>query len=74
MKKHLVELACTVDVVPGEKLTLPAALVDGLSAGRWIVTVRPWNGPAEFPAARRHDAFLNGYAPEDDGLYDDLAG
>lgn len=24
------------------------------------------------PAIRSHDAFLNGYAPEDDGLYDDL--
>jgi hypothetical protein len=23
---------------------------------------------------RRHDAFLAGYAPEDEGLYDDLAG
>jgi predicted transcriptional regulator len=24
-------------------------------------------------AIRRHDAFLNSYAPQDDGLYDDLA-
>ncbi|MGI0494196.1 hypothetical protein ACN4EG_20620 [Alkalinema pantanalense CENA528] len=23
-------------------------------------------------ATRSHDAFLNGYAPEDEGLYDDL--
>lgn len=26
------------------------------------------------PLVRRHDAFLNSYAPSDEGLYDDFAG
>ena len=31
-----------------------------------------WPDPAA-PAVRRHDAFLNSFAPEDEGLYDDVA-
>ena len=73
MKDQLIELAYTVELEEGEKLTLPSALVDTVGPGRWILTVCPWPGPP--PAAvRRHDAFLNGYAPEDEGVYDDLAG
>ena len=72
MEKESLEMSCTVDVKAGEKLTLPASLVDGIGPGRWFVTVRPCNGPEEGWAVRRHDAFLNGYSPQDDGLYDDL--
>jgi antitoxin (DNA-binding transcriptional repressor) of toxin-antitoxin stability system len=28
-------------------------------------------GHLSVPVMRNHDAFLNGYAPEDEGLYDD---
>jgi hypothetical protein len=49
-----------------KKLTLPPDLVDGLGPGRWRVLVEP----AE-DSIRRHDAFLAGYAAEDEGLYDD---
>ncbi|MFL5804933.1 MAG: hypothetical protein ACJ8CR_24705, partial [Roseiflexaceae bacterium] len=43
------------------------SLVKSLGAGRWLITVRP------LPAAQLHDsnAFLDSYAPEDEGLYDD---
>jgi len=73
MKDQLVELAYTVELEEGEKLTLPPALVDIVGPGRWMLAVRPWPGPTA-TAVRRHDAFLNGYAPEDEGIYDDLAG
>jgi hypothetical protein len=63
------EIVCTVDVKPGEKLTLPSSLVDGIGPGRWLVSVRP----AECGEIRQHDAFLASYAPQDEGLYDDLA-
>lgn len=72
MKEELVQLAYTVELEEGEKLVLPPALVESVGPGRWILTVRPWPGPVT-PAVRRHDAFLNGYALEDEGLYDDLA-
>ena len=66
------DLAITVNIRPGERLSLPADLLDKVGPGRWIVTVRPLGGPPS--AARRHDAFLSGYAPSDEGLYDDIAG
>ena len=72
MKDQLNEVTYMVEVRPGEKLTLPPALVETVGPGRWVLTVRPWTGVG-IPATRRHDAFLNGYAPEDEGLYDDIA-
>ncbi|HEV3340706.1 MAG TPA: hypothetical protein VG125_10130 [Pirellulales bacterium] len=69
MKSEAIEIVCTVDVKPGEKLTLPPSLVNGIGPGRWLVSVRP-AGRGEL---RQHDAFLASYAPQDEGLYDDLA-
>ena len=36
----------------------------------WMISIGPI--PNSDQAIRQHDAFLNGYAPEDDGLYDDV--
>jgi hypothetical protein len=72
MKDHLIEVAYTVELAAGEKLTLPSALVETVGPGRWILSVRPWTTRGAAPI-RRHDAFLNGYAPEDEGLYEDIA-
>lgn len=72
MKDELLEVSYTVEVEAGEKLTLPPALVEAVGPGRWVLTVRPWTAAAVQPT-RRHDAFLNGYGPEDEGLYDDIA-
>jgi hypothetical protein len=70
MKSNLVNLTYRVELNPGEKLLLPEALVESVGAGRWLITVQPLP-----PAAMRdHRAFLNGYAPEDEGLYDDGPG
>ena len=66
------DFAVTVNLQPGEQLTLPADLVERVGPGRWVVTIRPLDRSTA--AVRRHEAFLNGYAPEDEGLYDDLAG
>ncbi|WP_199315322.1 hypothetical protein [Aerosakkonema funiforme] len=38
-------------------------------AGRWIITIQPKTNTTAI--TRSHDAFLKGYAPEDEGLYDD---
>jgi hypothetical protein len=61
-----------VELETGEKLALPPALVESVGPGRWLVTVRRLPDQVS-PAVRRRDAFLNGYAAEDEGLYDDLA-
>jgi len=67
MKSHVVSLTYEIELQPGEELALPESLVKSLGAGRWLIIVRP------LPAAQLHDsnAFLDSYAPEDEGLYDD---
>ena len=69
MKSNLVHLTYQIELLPGEKLHLPDALVESVGEGRWLITVQPVNGSI-VPSHRRHTAFLNGYAPEDEGLYD----
>lgn len=71
MTDDLLQLACEIEIKPGESLTLPPDLVERVGAGRWIVTVQPVTGGE---SVRLHDAFLHGYAPEDEGLYDDYLG
>jgi hypothetical protein len=70
MKDQIQHLAVEIELQPGEKLALPAALIDSVGAGRWLVTIEP-AGP---PSVRDHGAFLKGYALEDEGLYDDDPG
>jgi hypothetical protein len=70
MKDTLKHLAYEIELQPGEKLTLPAALIESVGAGRWLVTIEP---SGETPI-RDHGAFLNGYAAEDEGLYDEDSG
>jgi hypothetical protein len=71
MAEEMLQVACEIEIKPGERLTLPATLVDRVGAGRWIVTVQ---SAARTEPVRLHDAFLHGYAPEDEGLYDDYPG
>ena len=70
MKANVVSLTYEIELQPGEELTLPESLRLSLGAGRWLITVRP------LPTlqVREHNAFLDSYAPEDDGLYDDDVG
>jgi hypothetical protein len=66
MSDQLLQVTYEIDIQPGEKLTLPAALVDSVGAGRWLLTIQP----ADDLPVRDHSAFLNSYAPQDDTLYD----
>ena len=70
MKNELINLMYEIDLQPGEKLALPESLVNVVGAGRWLVTVRPLDQPDLSVPIRNHNAFLNSYAPEDEGLYD----
>jgi len=67
MKNDLINLTYEIDLQPGEKLALPEALVSVVGAGRWLVTVQPLDKPVP---VRNHNSFLNSYALEDEGLYD----
>jgi hypothetical protein len=66
MKDELVRLTYEIELQPGEQLRLPEALVASIGPGRWRLTVQP----VRQPRVRSHAAFLNSYAPEDEGLYD----
>jgi hypothetical protein len=68
VKDSLKHLAYEIELQPGEKLILPPGLVECVGPGRWVVTVQP-AGDATM-SVRNHAAFLNGYAAEDEGLYD----
>lgn len=72
MQDEPFHLTCEIELKPGEKLILPAQIADSIGPGRWLVTVQNIAPAAEVP--RRHSAFLNGYSPEDEGLYDDYPG
>ena len=68
MRDAVKPLEVEVDLRPGEKLKLPQALVDSVGPGRWRIIMAPAEEVG--PAVRRHNAFLAGYAVEDEGLDD----
>ncbi len=70
MKEQLKHLAFEVELQPGERLSIPPSLIERVGPGRWVVTIEP----AEEDGTRNYSAFLNGYAAEDEGLYDDYPG
>ncbi len=70
MKDTLINLTYEIEIRPGEKFTLPQAIMDSIGPGRWLINVRPAFPSPSFPSARDRRAFLNSYAPEDEGLYD----
>ena len=71
MQTTHINLAYEIQIEPGEKLTLPQSLNDALSPGRWMLMIRPLVEPVSHTPIRTHQAFLNSYVPEDEGLYDD---
>jgi D-lyxose ketol-isomerase len=71
MRSQPVKLTYEIDLQPGELLALPPELTASIGAGRWQVTIQPVSPSPVPPSTRNHDAFLNSYAPEDEGLYDD---
>jgi hypothetical protein len=69
MKSSLVNLTYEIELQSGETLTLPLELIEQVGAGSWIITIQP--KPSKLEQTCNHNAFLNSYAPEDEGLYDD---
>ncbi len=57
-----------IEIRPGETLRLPDEVTDRIGVGHWRVTIEP----VTEPLIRNHAAFLRSYAPEDEGLYDDV--
>lgn len=70
MSNSTIPIECEIELRPGEKLSLPETVTGRVGAGRWLVTVQP---AEKSSATRVHQAFLDGYSPEDEGLYDDAA-
>lgn len=69
MNIELVNLSYEVELQIGEQLALPNEMIRSVGAGRWLITITPLSDVGTRP----HDAFLNGYSPEDEGLYDDYS-
>jgi hypothetical protein len=68
MEYQLTTLTSEIELKPGEKLHLPESILENITTGRWIITIQ--QKAEELESTRSHDGFLNGYAPEDEGLYD----
>jgi hypothetical protein len=69
MQNQLTTLTYEIELKPGETLNLPESILENITTGRWVITIQ--QKAEELKGTRNHDAFLNGYAPEDEGLYDD---
>jgi len=66
MESNLSQITYDIELQPGESLCLPLDVSKIVGPGHWQITIKPAQ-----EEIRVHSAFLNGYAPEDEGLYDD---
>lgn len=66
----MTQLSYDIEVYAGETLQLPESVVKQVGPGRWRIIIEPIDEELNAPV-RGHSAFLHGYAPEDEGLYDD---
>lgn len=69
MKSQPVKLTYRIQLNEDESFTLPESVVNSISAGDWLVTIEQIESDTN--SIRDHQAFLNGYDPMDEGLYDD---
>ncbi|PSO68019.1 MAG: hypothetical protein BRC51_05130 [Cyanobacteria bacterium SW_12_48_29] len=69
MKSEPLKLTYRIELQSGKKLTLPASLVENVGSGDWLITIEQVSPKTSSGNLRSHDAFLNSYAPEDEGLY-----
>ena len=72
MRSNLAQITFDVHLQPGEPLSLPKDAAKILGPGHWLVSITPAHDASQNPI-RDHTAFLNSYAPEDEGLYDDYS-
>jgi hypothetical protein len=68
MESKFTEITFDVQLQSGEPLSLPKEAAAIVGPGHWLVSIRPADTPV-----RDHSAFLNSFAPEDEGLYDDYS-
>jgi hypothetical protein len=73
MQSKVTEITFDVTLQPGEPLTLPQDASQIVGPGHWLVSIRPVDPAGDLGAVRDHSAFLNSYAPDDEGLYDDYS-
>ncbi len=73
MQSKVTEITYDVSLQPGEALSLPKDAAQILGPGHWVVSIRPVEAVSSSTPLRDHSAFLNSYAPEDEGLYDDYS-
>jgi hypothetical protein len=71
MQSHFTEIICDIELRDGETLVLPKEIIDAIGPGHWQLCIRPASVNTSYESIRNHAAFLNSYAPEDEGLYDD---
>ncbi len=71
MNSNLTELTYVVELQAGEAFRLPQEASSIVGPGQWRVSIRPAGIDDGGEVPRDHTAFLNSYAPEDEGLYDD---
>lgn len=69
MKARLSRMTFDFELQPGERLSLPAAMIESIGEGRWTITIQPAEDANQ--NIRDHSAFLHSYSPEDEGLYAD---
>ena len=67
----MIQLCYDVELQPGEKIELPESVVNQIGPGRWRIIIEPVQEENRTSKGRVHSAFVNGYAREDEGLYDD---
>ncbi|MEX0783798.1 MAG: hypothetical protein WD557_14235 [Dehalococcoidia bacterium] len=70
MRIETVQRKYRIQVAESDRQQLPEPLREVLGEGDWLVTVEPAD---DGTLLRDHSSLLSGYAPEDEGLYDDLA-
>jgi hypothetical protein len=71
MQSKVTEIKFEIELQPGEEFSLPKDATGIIGPGHWLVCITAANQATSHSAPRDHSAFLNSYAPEDEGLYDD---
>lgn len=71
MKNQPVKLTYRIQINEDKSFTLPESVLNSIGAGDWLVTIEQIDSDTNSNPIRDHQAFLNGYDPTDEGLYDD---
>ena len=71
MPPKLTELKFEIEIQPSAELVFPKDLTKMVGPGRWLVSITSANQTRSSPPLRDHAGFLDSYAIDDEGLYDD---